>query len=70
MPEEEPKLSPKIVKYFYAAVLTVGLVFYISWGILFGKWLDPGVYAVTVVLVGFGIVGILHYSHLETEKLK
>lgn len=65
MPAEEHGISPKLVKYFYAALLLMGIIFYLSWGILFGKWLDPGVYAVVVILVGFGVVGVLFYSYLE-----
>ena len=43
----------------------MGLVFYISWGILYNGWFDMGVYAVTIVLVGFGVTGVLLYSHIE-----
>ena len=41
-------------------------MFYLSWGLTYGSWnlLRPewvGAYAVTVVLVGFGLVGMLLY---------
>ena len=43
-----------------------GLVFYLVWGFTYGSWnlFRPewvGAYAVTVVLVGFGLVGMLLY---------
>lgn len=59
---EEPKLN--IAKYFYLILLIIGLVFYISWGVLYNGWFDRGVYAVTIVLVGFGVAGMLLYSHI------
>jgi len=60
---EEPRLN--IAKYFYLVLLIIGVVFYISWGILYDGWFDRGVYAVTIVLVGFGVTGVLLYSHIE-----
>ncbi len=67
MPEEdEPLFIRKITFAFYTFLLLLGIVFYLSWGIFFGTW-NPfttdniGVYAVTVVLVGFGLTGMLLY---------
>lgn len=40
------------------ALIVLGLVFYVSWGIRYGGWLDNGVYAVTIVLLLFGLVGL------------
>ncbi|HEX9341171.1 MAG TPA: hypothetical protein VF992_08400 [Thermoplasmata archaeon] len=52
--------------WFYALTLLAGILFYVLWGLSYGSWnlLRPewvGAYAVTVVLVGFGIVGMLLY---------
>ncbi len=52
---------------FYAFLLILGIFFYLAWGIVFGSWdvtrpENVGVYALTVILVGFGIIGILLYS--------
>ena len=64
--EEEPIFVRKIAFVFYLFLLLLGIMFYLGWGILYGTW-NPltkeniGVYAVTVVLVGFGITGILLY---------
>ncbi len=69
MPEEtEQELIPK--KYligFYSLLLILGLVIYVAWGIMYDSWnifdrSNLGIYALTVILVGFGIVGILLYS--------
>jgi hypothetical protein len=35
--------------------LLVGILFYIGWSINYNTWVDPGVYAVTAPLVGFGL---------------
>ena len=52
---------------FYSLLLALGLSIYLAWGIMFGSWnlfdrANLGIYAVTVVLCGFGIVGILLYT--------
>ena len=56
----------EITFWFYALSLAAGVLFYVIWGATYGSWnlLRPewvGAYAVTVVLVGFGIVGMLIY---------
>ncbi len=62
---KEPKLKYNIAKYFYTSILLTGIILYVSWGILFGTWFDAGMYAVVVVTVGFGLVGIYLYAHLK-----
>ena len=39
--------------------LTSGILFYVIWNAVYWRWIDPGVYAVTVVLIGFGFA--LHW---------
>ncbi len=62
-----PSAIPRNVAFwFYALLLGVGLGFYAIWGAFYDSWnlFEPrnaGAYAVTVVLVGFGIVGMLLY---------
>lgn len=51
---------------FYSLLLFAGILFYLIWGFTYGAWnlLEPqwvGAYAVTIILVGFGIVGMLLY---------
>ena len=55
-----------IAFWFYALSFAGGILFYVIWGATYGSWnlLRPewvGAYAVTVVLVGFGIVGMFLY---------
>ena len=55
-----------IAFWFYALSFAGGILFYVIWGATYGSWklLRPewvGAYAVTLVLVGFGIVGMLLY---------
>ena len=58
---------PRAVAFwFYALAFLAGILFYLIWGLSYGSWnlLRPewvGAYAVTIVLVGFGIVGMLLY---------
>ena len=68
MPDETQNEIPK--KYmlsFYSALLAIGLIIYVSWGLMYGSWNffareNLGMYAVTTMLCGFGMVGILLYS--------
>jgi hypothetical protein len=47
------------VEFFgFAALVLVGLVFYLWWGFSFGVWLDNGVYAVVIVFELFGLAGM------------
>ena len=45
--------------------LMTGILFYISWSILYGTWLDPGLYSFVVPLMVFGIFGILYVNVWE-----
>jgi hypothetical protein len=69
MPEqiEEEHIPKKIMVAFYSLLLALGLIIYFSWGIMYGSWnvferSNLGIYALTVALCGFGIVGLLLYS--------
>jgi hypothetical protein len=42
----------------FAGLIVVGVAFYFWWGFRTGYWLDNGVYAVTAVLIAFGLAGI------------
>jgi len=55
-----------IAFWFYALSFAAGILFYVIWGATYGSWnlLRPewvGAYAVALVLVGFGLVGMLLY---------
>lgn len=46
--------------FILGVVLAVlGVLFYLYMGLVHGGWLDVGVYAVSVVLLGFGALGAL-----------
>lgn len=66
--EEEARAFPKKVAFaFYAFLIVLGLLMYVGWGMYFGSWdlLAPqniGVYSIVVILIGFGITGVLLYS--------
>ena len=68
MPEDKQVEIPKrYMLGFYSILLVLGLIIYISWGLMYGSWNilareNLGIYAVTVILCGFGFVGILLYS--------
>lgn len=46
----------------YGLLAAMGIAFYISWSFMYGTWFDVGVYTVTAVMVGFGLIGFLLYS--------
>ena len=54
---------------FALIVLIVGFLFYISWGLRYGVWVDVGIYSITIVLVLGGLLGaILSLSMEKTEE--
>ncbi len=59
---DQTESERNILTLFYALLAGSGLAFYVSWSLLYGTWTDIGVYAVSVVLIAFGIVGYLLYS--------
>jgi hypothetical protein len=65
--EDEVKMPINVPKLFYRMLFVGGIVFYISWLAVFGAehWNDVGVYAITVVLIGFGLVGSWLYDEIE-----
>ncbi len=40
--------------------LLIGILFYVSWSILYGTWLDPGLYSFVVPMIVLGMIGILY----------
>jgi hypothetical protein len=63
----EASAFPRRVAFgFYTLILLVGIAFYAIWGALYQSWNvfvpeNAGVYAVTVITVGFGVIGMLLY---------
>ncbi|MCK5309171.1 MAG: hypothetical protein KAJ64_00830 [Thermoplasmata archaeon] len=68
MPDEtQVEIPKKYMLSFYSALLAIGLIIYVSWGFMYGSWNffareNLGIYAVTMMFCGFGLVGILLYS--------
>lgn len=70
MADEEVPIPKSIAKYFYLLLFIVGGLFYIYWRFKYyslsltdmNSWYDPGLYTITVVLMGFGLIGTILYS--------
>lgn len=61
--------------FFYYLVLIAGVLFYLGWGLLYHSrtdgavWTDIGVYSVTVLLIGFGLIGTwLYQQNFHAER--
>ena len=54
----EMSLPRKVTFWAFAALVVLGVAFYVWWGVAFGVWIDNGVYAVVVTLLGFGLAGM------------
>jgi hypothetical protein len=46
------------------ALAVLGVVWYLYFGAAWGRWADVGVYAVTVMLLGFGLAGLWASQHM------
>ena len=63
---DEPGFPRKIAAAFYFFLILLGLLFYVGWSLLYNTWdlsrpENVGVYALTIILLGFGITGYLLY---------
>ena len=52
----------KVTAGFYYILIPLALAFWIGWGLKFGGWWDIGLYAVLVVMLGFGLIGGFVYG--------
>lgn len=75
MPEnvEDEHIPKKYLLFMYSILLTLGILIYTAWGIMYNSWnifdrSNLGIYALTILLVGFGIVGIVLYSMGDDEE--
>ena len=62
-----------IKNYNFKTILSIlsfiaGVIFYISWGLIYGVWVDIGIYSITIVLVLGGILGFLISINEEKEE--
>ena len=53
---------------FALIVLIVGVLFYISWGLRYGVWVDIGIYSITIVLVLGGLLGTIFSLTMEKTE--
>lgn len=53
-----PSTVRRVSFFGFGALVVLGVVFYLWWGLAFGVWVDNGVYAVVAVLVLFGLSGM------------
>ncbi len=67
---EENKMPAIIPRIFYSILFMLGVGLYIGWGIMFNVWFDLGVYSISVILIGFGLTGMLLYSYFERQELE
>ena len=66
MSETESEFPRKAAYWFYLLLALGGIAFYLGWGIYYNSWNlfdreNAGVYAVTVLMLGFGLTGLLLY---------
>jgi type VI protein secretion system component VasF len=65
-PEEAPEplrirdmsLPRRLTFWGFASLVVLAVLFYAWWGFSFGVWIDNGVYAVVITLLGFGLAGM------------
>ncbi len=65
------KFTANYVMQFLSFALLLGaVVFYVGWSIAYGDWYDIGLYSVSVILILFGILGMLlfHYKIKQEES--
>jgi hypothetical protein len=69
MADDEPEfsLSRKIVRGFCILLLCTGIIMILIWVGVYGIWNDIGLYSVSVLLIGFGLIGTILYSMPEEE---
>ncbi len=71
--EGEPPALRSIAYYAYTLSVAVGLAFYLAWGIMYNSWnllesRNIGVYSMVVIMVGFGLVGMVLYGRRPLPK--
>ena len=57
LPDQE-----KMTAGFYYFLIPLALAFWIGWGFYHNEWWNIGIYAVLVVMIGFGLIGGFVYG--------
>lgn len=56
-----------VIEYLSFALLLGAVAFYIGWSIAYVDWYDIGLYSVSIILILFGILGIV-VSRLKEKQ--
>jgi len=56
-----------VIWYGSWLLIALGLIVYLSWGILYNSWTDVGVYSLAVPLILFGVFGALLSKYSESQ---
>ena len=59
--ENIPDQKKMTAGVYYSLIVLAG-IFWLLWGLKFGVWRDIGLYAVLVVMIGFGLIGGFVYG--------
>ena len=59
--ENIPNQKKMTAGFYYSLIILAG-IFWLLWGLKFGVWWDIGLYAVLVVMIGFGLIGGFVYG--------
>lgn len=68
--EDVMEIPLAVPRVFYIFLLAFGIGFYFIWSAMFDAWTDIAVYTVSVVCVGFGLIGTVLYSILERRGVE
>ena len=63
----------RLYSFLSAMMFMIGLIIYVAWGIVYGSWnvfdrSNLGIYAVTLVLCGFGVLGFILNSRFFMKE--
>lgn len=56
-----------VIQYLSFALLLGSVAFYVGWSIAYGDWNDIGLYSLSVILILFGVLGIV-LSHFKIKQ--
>lgn len=63
-----------IIKLISGLSISLGIVFYLFWGLRFGVWADIGIYSVTIFFIFLGFLGMLYSfkfkNNINKEKIR
>ncbi len=68
---EDPSFGQNVIKYIYPLLVVLGVGIGVWWGSSYGvwPWQDTGLYAIVMLLCGFGTVGTLLYWRKHDDDM-